>query len=178
MKIDTNSVTDAQEDELFSELYVELKKIAQSHMTRERPGHTLQATALVNEAYLKLMSSNRKVTWQSKKHFLCAAAEIMRRILVDSARARLSQKRGGNVIKLELQGTEAAPDEITAEILEIHEALQKLETVSPERFQLISLRFFAGLTIEEAAEVMNISRSKANRLWDFGRTWLYLNLKS
>jgi len=148
-------------------------------MNREKSDHTLQPTALVNEAYLKMMTGNHPFRWKDKKHFLCTAADVMRRVLIDSARARNSQKRGGGtVIKIELDGNEAAQSENLDDVLSVHEALLKFEKLSPEKAQLVKLRYFAGLTVEEAANAISISTATAYNYWLFGRAWLHRELTS
>lgn len=173
-----NKIESAQEGELFDELYAELKKIAASYMQKERSNHTLQPTALVNEAYIKLISNDGNNRWKSKKHFLCTAAEVMRQVLIDSARSRNSKKRGGDFVRVELDDTEGSSVRDLGDILSIHDALLKLKEISPEKYEIVNLRFFAGLTIDETADVMNIARSTANKYWALGRTWLYLELTS
>ncbi len=165
------------DQKLFETLYDELKVIANSHMNKEYNAFTLQPTALVNEAYLKLMRNDEKILWQNKKHFLCVAASVMRRVLIDSARSKARQKRGGDMVKVELSGNE--PIEETSplnDVVSVHEALKKFEKVSPEKAQLITLRFFGGLTIDEAADLMSISRTTAIKYWNFGRAWLHREL--
>lgn len=177
--VDSSDFTDpAHEQELFETLYDELKVIANSHMRKEHANITLQPTALVNEAYLKLMGSKKPVDWKNKKHFLCVAASVMRRVLIDSARGRSRQKRGGSAIKVELDGNEPAPCGPDDDVLAVHEALKKFEGASPKQAQLITLRFFGGLTITEAAEVMGISRTTAINYWNFGRAWLHRELSA
>jgi len=170
-------LTDEDDHELFEKLYDELKIIANSHMNREHNPGTLQPTALVNEAYLKLMGDNKKVLWENKKHFLCVAASVMRRVLIDSARSKSRQKRGGNVVRVELNEEEQLVENSPMDdVVSVHDALKKFETVSPEKAQLITLRFFGGLTIDEAAEIMSISRTTAINYWNFGRAWLHREL--
>lgn len=161
---------------LFDSLYDELKKIARSQMRHENINHTLQPTALVNEAYLRLMTGRRETAWESKKHFLCTAAVVMRKILVDSARNRNSKKRGGDFLRVELSDTESSKIDPLEDILSIHEILNKMYETHPEFCELINLRFFVGLSVQEAADVMGISRTKAVTMWSFAKAWLHVEI--
>lgn len=176
--LESAPIGDASDGELFENLYDELKVIANAHMRKENAPVTLQPTALVNEAYLKLMNSEKGVDWQNKKHFLCVAASVMRRVLIDSARSRNRQKRGGNIVKVELDDNDTAanggmPDD---DVLAVHEALTRFEQIAPKQAQLIVLRFFGGLTISEAADAISVSRTTAVNYWNFGRAWLHKEL--
>jgi RNA polymerase sigma factor (TIGR02999 family) len=142
-------------------------------MRHERPDQTLQATALVHEAYLRLVDSTKVQTWESRCHFFAAAAESMRRILVDSARRRGRLKRGGALNRVDLDGAALIADEPSDELLALDEALTQLAEAHPEKAELVQLRYFAGLGHEEAAEAMGISTSTADRHWAYARAWLY-----
>ena len=153
--------------------YRELRAIAANKMARERQGHTLQPTALVHEAYLRLLGPDgEERTWDNKGHFFAAAAEAMRRILIDSARKKMRQKRGGDVKHTtyhESQLVFATPDE---EVLEVDRALKKLEDRHPDFARVVKLRYFAGLTIPETASVLEVSESTVQRTWASARAWL------
>jgi len=167
--------TPPAEGELFTQLYDELKGIARAHMSGERPHHTLQPTALVNEAFLRLISG-KKTLWRDKEHFLCVASRVMRRVLIDAARSRNRLKRGGEMEVLALHGNETDEIKPLDEMLSVHEALKKMEKESPGRAKLVELRFFAGLTIDEAAKAMKISPTTAKKHWTLGRAWLFREL--
>ena len=165
--------------ELFSFLYNDLKKIAIGQMARENAGHTLQSTALVHEAFLKLMEL-RSCQWNNRRHFFVAAAEIMRRILIDHARGKKRIKRGGEFKKVPIEATLLDSDNIrpddspSADVLcELEEALVELEELSPQKAELVKLRFFARLTLPQIAEILDISTSTADRYWAFSKAWLY-----
>lgn len=159
--------------DLLPLVYDELRKLAAAKMTAERDDHTLQATALVHEAYLRLVGSNYSDEWKSRGHFFGAAAEAMRRILVDHARNTGRLKRGGEAQQLALDAVEQFWKPQYGDILDLHEALSDLEAVDPVAAQLVKLRCFAGQTQSEAAALMEISRSTADRLWAFARAWLF-----
>ena len=166
-----------KDSELFDELYSELKNIARVHMQNERADHTLQPTALINEAYLRMTRGEKNSQWESRKHFLNTAAKVMRRLLIDSARASRSQKRGGDVIRVELTDQlETSQSSSSEYVIALHEALLKFEKVSPKKAELVTLRYFAGLTLEEAAQTLGISPSTASNYWLFGRAWLHREL--
>jgi RNA polymerase sigma factor (TIGR02999 family) len=157
-------------EQLLPLVYEELRKLAAAKMAQEKPGQTLQATALVHEAYIRLVETEKTRHWNSRGHFFSAAAEAMRRILVDQAREKGAEKRGSNLQRVELNEYLAAgPDKV----LELHDALTELEEHDVEAARLVKLRFFAGLTHAQAAEVMGVSRRAADRLWVLARTWLY-----
>lgn len=161
--------------ELLPLVYAELRKLAERRLSLETTGHTLQATALVHEAYMRLVdasSSNDEIQWDGRAHFFAAAAEAMRRILVDHARAKGAIKRGGNVKRISLP-LELSSDSPPEGLLFLDDALRKLEESEPEKAKLVKLRFFAGLTMQQAADVLGISRATANRHWVFARAWLY-----
>jgi RNA polymerase sigma factor (TIGR02999 family) len=160
-------------DELLPIIYDELRRVAHQYLNRERDDHTLQTTALVHEAYLKLIDQ-RSVNWQNRAHFFAIAAQAMRRILIDNARRRTAGKRGGGE-KLRLE--EAAPvssdDDRDENLLALDEALRELETIDPQQSLVIELRYFGGLTIEETAEAMSLSPATVKREWAMARAWLY-----
>lgn len=162
---------EASNEDLLAAVYEELRQLAQRKMARERSGHTLQATALVHEAWLRLGGSAQR-GWESRNHFFGAAAEAMRRILVDYARKRRSAKRGGGQDLSNLIGesveVKASPDEL----LQVHEALDSLVEKSPEAAELVKLRYFIGLTMQEAADAMGLKKRSAEDLWVYGRACL------
>ena len=163
-------------DQLLPLVYEELRKLAAAKLANEKPGQTLQATALVHEAYLRLVGSETRRTYRDRSHFFASAATAMRRILVDRARAKRSEKRGGGRYKEPLEDVAAPlPDD---ELLALHEALGKLEVKDPLKAQLVELRYFAGLTGDQAAEVLGISPSSADRHWAFARAWLQTEVRS
>ncbi|MBX3277426.1 MAG: sigma-70 family RNA polymerase sigma factor [Acidobacteria bacterium] len=158
-------------DQLMPLVYQELRRLARSYMRRQRSDHTLQTTALVNEAYLRLIDSSR-VNWQNRAHFFGVSAMAMRRVLVDMARARGSEKRGGGAIVVTIDDAiDAAPDR-SAEIVALDEALQSLAELSPRQAQVVELRYFGGLTEAEIAEVMKTSERTVRRDWTLARAWL------
>jgi RNA polymerase sigma factor (TIGR02999 family) len=163
--------------ELLPLVYDELRKLAAARMAEERPGQTLDATALVHEAYLRLIGGSRPQDWNGRGHFFAAAAEAMRRILVEQARHRLSLKRGGDRERVEIDKLEAAAPGRPDEILALHEALTKLAATDPQAAELVKLRYFVGLTVTEAAETLGISPRGADFLWAYARTWLLKELE-
>lgn len=158
-------------NELLARMQPELRRIAASYMRRERAGHTLQPTALVNELYIKLMAG-ATVEWQNRAHFLAVAARQLRRILVDHARQRQSEKRGGGLQATTLGEGSAIARPFEENLLDLHAALDGLSTLDPRAAQVIELRFFGGLTEKEAAEVLGISIATLKRDWEAGRAWL------
>lgn len=162
--------------ELLPLVYQQLRELARHRMADERAGHTLQATALVHEAYLKLVG-NRQVPWSGRAHFFAAAAEAMRRILVDHARAHRGPKRGNGRRRMPLNVVDlAAPDQF-AEILSLDDALSRLEAVSADLAQVVRLRFYAGLSVEETAEVIGVVPRTVERRWAAARAWLFRELE-
>ena len=166
-------------DQLLPLVYAELRQLAAQRLAHERPGQTLQATALVHEAYLRLLGpGSHPQNWNSRNHFFSAAAEAMRRILIESARRKNTGKRRGSQ-RLSLDDVDLAspsgPDQ--HDLLALDEAISRLEEEDPGKAELVKLRFFAGLTIEEAAGVLGISRATAVRHWDYARSWLYTELR-
>jgi RNA polymerase sigma factor (TIGR02999 family) len=163
-------------DQLLPLVYEELRRLARQKLAQEKPGQTLEATALVHEAYLRLAAVNKGPQWNSQGHFFAAAAEAMRRILIEQARRKQSQKRGGSMRRLDLNaGTVlAAPEYSDAEdMLALDQALRQLEIEDPLKARLVKLRYFAGLSIAEAAEALGISVASAKRYWIYARSWLY-----
>jgi RNA polymerase sigma-70 factor (ECF subfamily) len=162
-------------DALMPIVYEELRKLAKRYMRRQTPGHTLQTTALVNEAYLRLIDSSR-VRWQDRTHFFAISAQLMRRVLVDFARAKNSLKRGGEQIQITLDERIEAPFEKETNLVELDEALQKLARLSQRQSQIVELRYFGGLSEEEIAETLEISTRTVRRDWNLARAWLYREL--
>jgi RNA polymerase sigma factor (TIGR02999 family) len=165
---------EAARDELIPLVYDALRRIARHHLRGEREGHTLQTTALINEAYLKLVEQS--VPWQSREHFFGIAARLMRQILVDYARARQRLKRGGDQHQITLTSNVEIADGQGADLLALNEALETLAEVDPQRSRIVELRFFGGLTIEETARVMGISTPSVERGWRAARAWLQTEL--
>jgi RNA polymerase sigma factor (TIGR02999 family) len=165
-------------EQLLPLVYDELRKLATEKMAQEMPGQTLQATALVHEAYLRLVDVERAQHWNSRGHFFAAAAEAMRRILVETARRRETMKRGARWERIDLpEVVEPAKDDRT-DLLALDEALNKLEALHPQKAQVVKLRFFAGCTLEETAQALGIARATAQRQWAFARAWLFGQLHS
>jgi len=163
-------------DILMPLVYEELRRLAAAKLAREAPGQTLQATALVHEAWLRI-SSGQDQQWDGRGHFFAAAAEAMRRILVDNARRKKALKRGGDQEKVELNELNIVANTEDDELLAIHEALDELAREDPVVAELVKLRFFAGLKIDEAALALDISRSTAKRHWNYAKAWLYNAIK-
>jgi RNA polymerase sigma factor (TIGR02999 family) len=159
-------------------VYDELRKLAAQKMAHESPGQTLQATALVHEAWLRL-GGDRQPTWQNRAHFFAAAAEAMRRILIDNARRKKAQRHGGQAerVNLDLDSLELAAGMDDDQLLAVHEALDRLAVHDAVKAELVKLRFFAGLTIEEAARVLKLSEPTAKRHWAYARAWLYREIR-
>jgi RNA polymerase sigma factor (TIGR02999 family) len=155
-------------------VYQELRRLARSYMRRERTGHTLATTGLVHEAYLRLVGQD--VEWQNRAHFFGIAAREMRRVLVDYARGRQSAKRGGGAIPLPTEIAELLGKAPDFDLMALDEALSRLETMDPERGRIVDLKFFAGLSIEEASEVLEVSPATVKRKWEGARAWLYHEL--
>ena len=159
-------------DKLLPLVHSELRRIAQRQMSQERPGHTLQATALVNEAYLKL-AGQQKFEWQNRAHFFAVCAQVMRHILIDHARAHGREKRGGGAIQVSLNDALVVAEDQAAHFLALDEALRVLERLDPQKGKIVELRYFGGLSIEEAAEVLNVSPRTVRREWQHAKAWLY-----
>ena len=158
--------------ELLPVVYEELRKLATQRMSSERADHTLQATALVHEAYVRLVDVDQLQGWESRGHFFSAAAEAMRRILIDYARSKATQKRNAEFEDVEITGLQEEPQQLSAEdLLELDETLQKLEREEPMIGELVRLRVYAGLSLTEAAQVLGISRRTAFNYWDYALSW-------
>lgn len=164
-------------EQLLPLVYDELRKLASQKLAQEKPGQTLQATALVHEAYLRIAEDGQASHWNSRAHFFAAAAEAMRRILIDQARRKLSQRGGGNFQRHSIDDREIEAPEPAVDLLAVHEALEQFERVDATAAQIVKLRYFAGLTIPQAAEVLGISTSTADRSWAYARAWLHTALK-
>ena len=164
------------ESELIPLIYAELRRLAAHYMRRERTDHTLQATALVHEAYLRL-SKQRKVEWQNRAHFFAIAGSLMRRILVDHARAHSRSKRGGTRRKISLEEAPLFSPERSEELMLLDQALTQLTEEHPRQSQIVELRFFGGLTVEEIAGVLNVSQKTVKRDWSVARAWLYREIR-
>jgi RNA polymerase sigma factor (TIGR02999 family) len=165
-------------EQLLPLVYDELRKLAAQKMAQEAPEHTLQATALVHEAYMRLVDVERAQQWNGRGHFFAAAAEAMRRILVDQARLRHADKRGGQHDRQELHESGIAAPGDVEETLAINDVLDRFATVDPLAADLVKLRFFVGLTMEEIAPVLNISVRSAFDIWTYARTWLHRHLRA
>lgn len=159
--------------DLLPLVYQELRRLAASRLRHESPGHSLQATALVHEAYLRLVDTESQQTWECRGHFFSAAAEAMRRILVESARRKRRLKRGGDLKQQEFHEDAIAAPELEEDILELDAALELLQQKDPRKAELVRLRYFAGLTVPEAASALGISVPTADRDWAYARAWLF-----
>jgi RNA polymerase sigma factor (TIGR02999 family) len=154
----------------------ELRQIARRCLRNERAGHSLQATALVNEAYLRLVDT-RRVNWQNRTHFLAMSARLMRRVLVDHARTKDAEKRGGDVVRVSLAEALGRSDDLGEDVVALNDALEGLEKIDARKGRIVELRFFGGLTVEEAAAAMDISPQTVAREWTFAKAWLRRELK-
>lgn len=163
-------------DELTPLVYNELRHVAEAYLRRERPDHTLQATALVNEAYLRLIGQKHG-RWQGRKHFYGIAARLMRQVLVEHARKHKAEKRGGGRVAVTLDHYEDVADNPEVDILAVHEALQRLARFDEQQARIVELRFFGGLSIEEAAEALGVGHATIEREWAMARAWLRNELK-
>ena len=161
--------------QLMPLVYAELRKVAARHLRRQRPGHTLQTTALVNEAYLRLIESSQ-VRWQNRAHFFAVSAQLMRRILVDFARERQNLKRGGDAQQVSLDEALIVAPERGADLLALDDALTRLAALNPRQAQIVELRYFGGLSEEESAEALKVSLRTVQRDWNLARLWLYREL--
>jgi RNA polymerase sigma factor (TIGR02999 family) len=162
-------------EQLISKVHGELRRIARRHMARERSGHVLQTDALVNEAYVRLVDT-RDVHWHDRAHFLAVASRVMRRILVEAARARRRQKRGGGEEAIPIDGATALVETVP-DLLALNDALDALAAVAPRKSQVVELRFFGGLTIEETAAVLHVSGDTIRRDWRLAKAWLFRELR-
>jgi RNA polymerase sigma factor (TIGR02999 family) len=159
-------------EQLLPLVYDELRQLAAARLAQEKPGQTLQATALVHEAYLRLVGDGKEAHWNSRDHFFAAAAQAMRNILVDNARRKRRPKHGGGRHRVPLDEALPAPPDDADELLALDEALSRLAAEDPEAARIVQLRYFAGLSVEEAARALGISRAHAYRQWTFARAWL------
>lgn len=164
-------------DQLMPLVYGELRRLAGAYLRRERSDHTLQSTALVHEAYLRLVNQ-RSVVWQNRAHFFGMAAQMMRRILVDHARAQQASKRGSGAVKIELDEAIVSTGHRDLDLIALDDSLDRLTQMDPDQGRIVELRFFGGLSIEETAEVMGISPATVNREWSTARAWLYREMSS
>lgn len=162
-------------DALLSLVYDELRRIAAQYVRKERPGHTLQPTALVHEAYIRLIDIS-EINWQDRAHFFAVAANVMRHILVDHARARLSEKRGGDGQRIAIEDAASLCSEPDLDLLAVDEALVELAAFDEQQSRIVELRFFGGLTIEETAHVVGISPATVKREWTMAKAWLFRRL--
>jgi RNA polymerase sigma factor (TIGR02999 family) len=163
-------------ERLLPLVYDELRKLAAARMAAERPGQTLRPTALVHEAYLRLVGAEPGRPWNSRGHFFAAAAEAMRRILVENARRKQSPKHGGGWMRVALDDVAAGADESADRLLDLDDALTRLRAIDPPAARLVELRYFAGLTMEQAADALGLPLRTAERNWTFARTWLHREL--
>jgi RNA polymerase sigma factor (TIGR02999 family) len=164
-------------NELLSLVYEELRRLAAAKMASEAPGHTLQATALVHEAWLRL-TSDEKRKWNDRTHFFAAAAEAMRRILVDNARRKRAERHGGDRQRIEMPEIASAVSESEDKVLLVNEALEKFALLDPQKAELVKLRYFVGMTLDQTAEALGISERTAKRYWAFARAWLHEEIKA
>jgi RNA polymerase sigma factor (TIGR02999 family) len=162
-------------DKMMPAIYEELRRQAARYLRREQPGHTLQTTALIHEAYVRLVDQ-RNVQWQNRAHFFGIAAQMMRRILVDHARTKKRAKRGGSNIKVSLDDATVAVKGQNLDVVAIDEALSRLSKIDEQQSRVVELRFFSGLTVEETAEVMGISPATVKRDWSMAKAWLHREL--
>jgi RNA polymerase sigma-70 factor, ECF subfamily len=163
-------------DQLLPIVYSELHRLAKSYMSRERRDHTLQPTALINQAYLRI-AQQEHMEWQNHAHFIGFAANVMRRVLVDHARERNAAMRGGGRMRVELDDGIAASPETSAEILQLEEALTRLEQLNPRQAQVVEMRYFGGLSVEEVASILGIAPRSVKRDWALARMWLYQEIQ-
>jgi RNA polymerase sigma factor (TIGR02999 family) len=163
-------------DELTPVIYDDLRRLARSLLSQERPDHTLSATALVHEAYLKLVDQ-RRVSWENRAHFFGAAAHVMRRVLVDHARARASHKRGGSVVKIAMDDSLAVVDALSESILDLDTALDALAAIDERKARVVEMKFFAGMTSQEMADAIHVSDATIERDWTLARAWLIKAMK-
>jgi RNA polymerase sigma factor (TIGR02999 family) len=172
-----DSGDDSAAEQLLPLVYEELRKLAAAKLAHEKPGQTLQATALVHEAYLRLVGDEATQRWDSRGHFFAAAAEAMRRILIEAARHKGRVKHGGHAIRVDINGLDIASPAKPEFLLALDEALDKLATANPQAAGLVKLRYFAGLTNAEAAASLAVSARKANQIWAYARAWLLEDLE-
>jgi RNA polymerase sigma factor (TIGR02999 family) len=164
-------------DQLLPLVYEELRRLAAYKMTNEKPGQTLQATALVHEAYLRLVG-NQNQKWNGRAHFFGAAAEAMRRILIEGARRKAAQRHGGGQQRVDIEEADIALPVQDDQVLAVNEALEKFAAIDPMKAELVKLRYFVGMTIPEAADILGLSEPTAKRHWAYARAWLYREIRS
>ena len=164
-------------DQLLPLVYEELRRLAAHKMANEKPGQTLQATALVHEAWLRLVG-NQSQKWNGRAHFFGAAAEAMRRILIENARRKSAQRHGGGQQRVDIEEADIAPPVKDDQLLAVNDALEKLAAIDPAKAELVKLRYFVGMTIPEAADILGISEPTAKRHWAYARAWLYREIGS
>jgi RNA polymerase sigma-70 factor (ECF subfamily) len=162
-------------DRLFPLVYQELHRLAETYMHRERKDHTLQPTALINEAYLRL--AREDIDWQNREHFIGVAANVMRRVLVDHARARNAAMRGGGLVRVELEDNVAVSEERSDEVLLLDDALTRLEALNPRQARVVELRYFGGLSVEQVASILGVAPRSVKRDWALARIWLFKEIK-
>ena len=162
-------------EELLPLVYQELHRLARSYMRRERAEHTLQPTALINEAYLRLAQGD--IDWQNREHFIGVAANVMRRVLVDHARARNAAMRGGGLVRVELEDNVAVSEERSDEVLLLDDALTRLEALNPRQARVVELRYFGGLSVEQVASILGVAPRSVKRDWALARIWLFKEIK-
>jgi RNA polymerase sigma factor (TIGR02999 family) len=165
-------------EQLLPLVYDELRRLAARKLAHEKPGQTLQATALVHEVYLRLVDGEKVPHWDSRRHFFAAAAEAMRRILIENARRKRRQKRGGGLRRVELAPDRLGSASPAEDLLDLNDALDDLAAADPQAAQFVKLRYFTGLSVEEAAEMVGLSRSAACAHWAYARAWLHRRLKA
>ena len=170
--IDWSNGDRAALDRLMPLVYEELRRLANRYMRRERAGHTLQTTALINEAYLRLIDQ-QNVPWQNRAHFFAISAQLMRRTLVDHARSHASAKRGGSALRVSLNEVAVSSREVAAEVVALDEALERLAVIDLRKSQVVELRYFGGLSIEETAEVLGVTPMTVTRDWKTAKAWLH-----
>ena len=164
-------------DRLVDAVYEELRRLAHNYLRRERPGHTLQTTALVHDAYLELVDQ-RQVQWQNRAHFFGIAAHLMRRILVEHARRRAADKRGGDLVRIPLDAEMSSPLQRDVAVVAIHDALNALASLDARQSRIVELRLFAGLSVEETGDVLGVSPTTVKREWRIAKAWLRRELES
>lgn len=164
-------------EQLLPLVYDQLRKLAAAKLSQEPMGQTLQATALVHEAWLRVADGDHEIPWSNRHHFFAAAAEAMRRVLVDAARRKAAAKHGGELSRFNFDEISLAAPQHPEEVLAVHEALDRLATEDPLSVELVKLHYFAGMSFQEAAETLNISRATAYRMWTYARAWLRASLQ-
>ena len=165
-------------EQLLPLVYDELRKLAAARLAHEKPGQTLQATALVHEVYVRLVDQPTPQQWHNRRHFFSAAAEAMRRILVENARRKQAAKRGGNAAREAIPESRIQAPQSPVDLLELNESLDRLAETDPQAADLVKLRYFVGLTLQEASEVMGVSPRSVDRIWSYARAWLFKELQS